>query len=166
MIFELDDQFDSYSDAASMTSVQYEMHLIERGQKQDTVQRLLPSMQDPAPPGQSAVRVLPGTRAPLGLLQYLRGVDWNSTPQVRSPVFDGRKLYEVRAVLVEKSVAALVPAGKFRTLKIEIHVLDNGTEMQNAHFFLYLVNDSTRLPVLLEAVLPFATARVELTRWK
>ncbi len=33
MVFELDDQFDSYSDAATMTSMQYEMHLSERGQK-------------------------------------------------------------------------------------------------------------------------------------
>ena len=37
MVFELDDQFDSYSDAATMTSLQYEMHLSERGQKVNSV---------------------------------------------------------------------------------------------------------------------------------
>lgn len=57
-----------------------------------------------------------------------------------------------------------VPAGKFDTTKIEIHVMDDGAEMKDAHFFLYLVNDPIRLPVLLEAVLPVATARVELTK--
>src|SRR5271167_1821071 len=31
MVFLLDDQFDSYSDASSMASLQYEMHLNERG---------------------------------------------------------------------------------------------------------------------------------------
>lgn len=166
MVFELDDQFDSYSDAGNMTSVQYEMHLSERGQKVDTVQRMLTSMQDPVPTGGSGARVLPGTRDPLGMLEYLRSVDWSRTPEVRSPVYDGRKLYDVHAALVGKSGAVNVPAGKFNTTKIEIRVLDNGTEMKDAHFLLYLTNDATRLPVLMEAVLPVATARVELSKAK
>jgi len=166
MVFPLDDQFDSYSDAGNMTSLQYEMHLDERGQKVDSVERLLSSAQDPAPAGTSAARVPPGTRDPLGMLEYLRGVDWSHTSEVRSPVYDGRKLYEGRAVLVGKSAAVTVPAGNFNTTKIEIHVMDNGTEMKDAHFLLYLTNDATRLPVLMEAVLPVATARVELTKAK
>jgi hypothetical protein len=36
--------------------------------------------------------------------------------------------------------------------------------MKDAHFFLYLTHDATRLPVLMEAVLPVATVRVELTK--
>jgi hypothetical protein len=166
MIFELDDQFDSYSDAGTMASLQYEMHLSERGQKVDSVQRMLPSLEDRAPDAASAARVPPGTRDPLGMLEYLRGVDWNHTPEVRGPVYDGRKLYDARALLVGKSAAVSVPAGKFNAMKIEIHVLDNGAEMKDAHFLLYLANDATRLPVLMEAVLPVATARVELTKAK
>lgn len=166
MVFELDDQFDSYSDAESMTSLQYEMHLSERGQKVESVQRMLPSLRDPAPDGAGAARVLPGTRDPLGMLEYLRGVDWSRTTEVRSPVYDGHKLYDVRAVLVGKSAAVSVLAGDFSTHKIEIHVLDNGAEMKDAHFLLYLTRDAARLPVLMEAVLPVATARVELTKSK
>lgn len=100
MVFQLDDQFDSYSDAASMTSVQYEMHLSERGQTAEIVERMLTSPTDPPPMGTSGVRVLPGTRDPLGMLEYLRGVDWSRTSEVHSPVFDGHKLYQVRAVIV------------------------------------------------------------------
>jgi hypothetical protein len=166
MVFELDDQFDSYSDASSMTSFQYEMHLSERGQKVDSVERLLSSPHDPPPMGTSAARVLPGTRDPIGMLEYLRSVDWTRTSEVRSPVWDGHKLYDVRAVLAGKSSAVTVPAGKYNTIKIEIHVLDNGVEMKDAHFLLYLTNDVARLPVLMEAVLPVATARVELTKMK
>jgi len=166
MIFELDDRFDSYSDAGNLTSLQYEMHLNERGQKVDSVQRLLPSVQDPPPDGASAARVLPGTRDPLGMLQFLRGVDWSKTPEVRRPVYDGRKLYETRAALVSNATAVSVPAGKFTASKIEIRVLENGTEMKDAHFFLYLANDAARTPVLMEAILPIATARVELTKMK
>jgi len=164
MVFELDDQFDSYSEAENMTSRQYEMHLNERGQKVDAVERMLPAPNEAAPDGVGAARVLPGTRDPLGMLEYLRGTDWKTTSEVRSPVFDGRKLYDVQAVLAGRSEAVSVPAGHFRTLKIEIHVKDQGVEMKDAHFLLYLTDDRARLPVLLEAVLPVATARVELSK--
>lgn len=164
MVFELDDQFDSYSDAANLTSLQYELHLNERGQKVDSVERMLPSAKDPAPADATAARVLPGTRDPIGMLMYLRGVDWDKTPQVRSPVYDGHKLYDVRAVRVARGQIVSVLAGKYTTTKIEIHVLDNGTEMKDAHFLLYLSERADRLPVLMEAVLPIATAKVELTK--
>ena len=166
MVFELDDQFDSYSDPVDFTSHQYEMHLSERGQRVDSVQRIFASAKDPAPPGVTAARVLPETRDPLGFLHYLRNVDWNKTPEVYSPVYDGHKLYQVRAELKSKSQSVSVPAGDFNTTKIEIHVFDNGSETKDAHFFLYLANDPMRIPVLVEAVLPVASARVQLTKAK
>jgi len=166
MVFELDDQFDSYSDTPAMTSLQYEMHLSERGQKIDSVQHMLTSGNDPVPSGESGARVLPGTRDPLGMLTYLRSVDWSHTPLVRGPVFDGHKLYDLQAKYVGKANGIHVPAGTFNTNKVEIRVFDNGQEMKDAHFVLYLTNDATRLPVLMEAVLPVATARVELTKAK
>jgi Protein of unknown function (DUF3108) len=164
MVFELDDQFDSYSEAGDFASQQYEMHLSERGQKVDSVQRMLSSPKDPAPADATAARVPAGTRDPLGLMQYLRGVDWSKTPEVKSAVYDGRKFYKVRAVLLSKSEAVKVPAGNYTATKIEIHVYDNGAEMKDAHFLLYLSNNAARIPVLLEAVIPIATARVELTK--
>jgi len=78
-------------------------------------------------------------------------------------VYDGRKLYEVTAHKTG-SAEVQVPAGKFSTSTVEIKVFDNGTEMKDAHFTLYLAKDEARTPVLLEAVLPFAAARVELTK--
>jgi hypothetical protein len=166
MVFELDDQFDSYSEAGNFASQQYEMHLSERGQKVDSVQRMVSSPEDPAPADATAARVPAGTRDPLGLLQYLRGIDWDKTPEINSPVYDGRKFYEVRAVLLSKAEAVNVPAGNYTATKIAIHVYEGGAEMKDAHFLLYLSNDAARLPVLLEAVLPVATARVELTKAK
>ena len=164
MVFALDDQFDSYSDAGTLVSMQYEMHLNEKGQTVDSVQRMSPAVRDPAPADAIAARVLPGTRDPLGMMQYLRTVDWTKTPEVRSPVYDGHKLYDVRARLEARGEPVTVPAGNFNTLKIELRVLDNGAEMKDAHFILYLSNTDARLPVLLEAVMPFAVARVELVK--
>ena len=164
MVFALDDQFDSYSDAATLVSMQYEMHLNEKGQTVDSVQRMSPAVREPAPANATAARVLPGTRDPLGMMQYLRTVDWAKTPEVRSPVYDGHKLYDVHARLQARGESVTVPAGNFNTYKIELQVLDNGAEMKDAHFILYLSNTDARLPVLLEAVMPFAVARVELVK--
>ena len=166
MVFVLDDQFDSYSDAASMTSLQYEMHLNERGQKVDSVQRMTATGREPAPPHATETRVLPGTRDPLGMLQYLRNVDWTKSAEVRCPVYDGHKLYDVRAKLVGPGEAVTVPAGTFKASKIEMRVFENGEEMKDAHFTIYLANNVARTPVLLEAIMPFATATVELQRAK
>jgi hypothetical protein len=166
MVFELDDQFDSYSDAATLASLQYEMHLNERGQKVESVQRMTATGKEPASREAVQARVLPGTRDPLGMMQYLRNVDWTKTPEVRCPVYDGHKLYDVRAKLGAASEKVTVPAGNYTASKIALRVFEAGVEMKDASFTLYVANNSARTPVLLEAVMPFATARVELLKSK
>ena len=166
MVFVLDDRFDSYSDAGTLASLQYEMHLDERGEKVESVQQMTSTGKEPATANASKAHVLPGTRDPLGMMQYLRNVDWTKTPEVRSPVYDGHKLYDVRARLTGKAEAVTVPAGDFTASKIDLQVFDNGVEAKDAHFTLYLANNAARTPVLLEAVMPFATARVELSKAK
>jgi Protein of unknown function (DUF3108) len=162
MVFELDDQFDSYSDAGTMTSLQYEMHLNERGQKVDSVQRMTTTGREPASANASETQVLPGTRDPLGFMQYLRGVNWIQTREVHGPVYDGHRLYEVRAALVSPSEAVTVPTGSYKARKVEIRVFADGSEMKDAHFALYLADEPAHTPVLLEAILPWTTARVAL----
>ena len=43
------------------------------------------------------------------MMQYLRTVDWSKTPEVRSPVYDGHKLYDVHARLQAKGEPVTVP---------------------------------------------------------
>jgi hypothetical protein len=164
MVFELDDQFDSYSDAGTLVSLQYEMHLSERGQKVESVQRMTSTGQEPASHDASETRVLPGTRDPLGMMQYLRNVDWATTPEVRCPVYDGHKLYDVRAKIAAGSEAVEVPAGNYTTSRIAIRIFEDGVEKKDASFTVYLAHNGARTPVLLEAVMPFATATIELQK--
>lgn len=163
IMFALDDQFDSYSDAANFASLQYEMRLNERGQQVTSIQRMTVAAQEPAPAGISQTRVLPGTRDPLGMMQYLRTLDWQKISEVRGPVYDGHKLYDCRATL-QGAENVTVPAGQYQASKIAIRVFDNGAELKDASFALYLANDTSHTPVLLEAVMPFANARVELAK--
>jgi hypothetical protein len=166
MMFELDDQFDSYSDAANLSSLQYEMHLSERGEKQESIQRMSTTGEERAAGNATLARVVPGTRDPLGMMQYLRSVDWEKVREVHGPVYDGHKLYDVRASYAGSAGSIAVPAGNFTTSKIDLRVFDSGAELKDAHFVLYLAANAARTPVLLEAVMPFATARVALVRMK
>lgn len=162
-LFALDDQFDSYTDLSNLVGLQYEMYLREQGKREDAVFRMT-SDPGPAPGVGSAVRVLPGTRDPLGFLYYLRSVDWQGTREAHAPVFDGKKLYEARARLDVDRGEVSVPAGDYEASRIEVRVYDRGHEVPQTHFWVWLARDARRTPVLMEAEVPFGTARVELVR--
>jgi hypothetical protein len=163
LLFTLDDQFDSYTEPRDLASLQYEMYLREQDKKEDAIYRMS-AEGDPAPPAGTAVRVLPGTRDPLALFFYLRAVDWQRGTEVRCPVFDGRKLYQVRARRELERGGVSVPAGKFAASRIEVRVYEQGNQSEQARFSVWLAQDASRTPVLVEADVPLGTARVELTR--
>jgi hypothetical protein len=128
----------------------------------DSIQHLTSTGRDAAPPNAVQTHVLPGTRDPLGMMEYLRHVDWSKTAKIEGPVYDGHKLYDVIATLAGAGTSVTVPAGTFNADKVEIRVFDNGQEMKDAHFFVYFAKNDARTPVLLEAEMPFASARVSL----
>jgi hypothetical protein len=162
VLYPLDDQLDSYTDAAQLNSIQYEMYLHEQGKQQRSSWRLI-SDGSAAPANVTAARVSPGTRDPIGLLYMLRAADWKSAPQLRAPVFDGKNLYDVVAHLESSSEQAIVPAGQFSASKISVRVYDHGQELAGTHFTVWLAQDATRTPVLVETELPIGTARLEMT---
>ena len=162
IVYPLDDQIDSYTDAGQLNSLQYEMYLHEQGKQQTNSWRLI-SDGSPAPPNVTAARVSPGTRDPIGLLYLLRAADWKAAPQLRAPVFDGKNLYEVVAHLESSSEQAIVPAGQFAASKIAVRVYDHGQELSTTRFTVWLAQDATRTPVLVETELPIGTARLEMT---
>jgi len=163
LVYSLDDQFDSYTDAGQLISLQYEIYLREQGKQKKNIWRMS-SQGSPAPPGATAARVPPGTRDPLGLLYALRAVDWKIAPEFRAPVFDGVHLYEVVARLGQAAGQVAVPAGTFKASRIDVRVFERGREMTDTRFALWLAQDAAHTPVLVEveAPVPIGTARVEL----
>jgi hypothetical protein len=162
ILYPLDDQFDSYTDAVRLVSLQYEMYLRESGERQDRTWRM-DTGEEPLAAGVPAARVVPGTHDPLGLLYVLRATDWKKTPQVRVPVFDGRHLYEVQAGPAGAGSEVRVPSGRFTASQIRVRVFERGRELTDTAFSLWLAEDANRTPVLIEAELPIGSARVELT---
>lgn len=161
-LFAIDDEFDSYTSAANLFSLQYEMYLHEQGKAQTNLYRMT-TEGDPAPPDATALRVLPGTRDAISFLYNLRAADWQRTPEMRAPVFDGRRLYDVIARIDTPQGTVSVPAGNFPAFRIAVQLFDHGKEQTDTKFWLWITRDEAHTPVLIEAEIPFGTARIELT---
>jgi hypothetical protein len=161
-LFTIDDQFDSYTDLGSLESHQYETYLNELGRQRDQIIHLVALGQPPRTPGAATV-VLPGTRDPVGAFFTLRGVDWDQTKEVRTPLYDGRDVYQMVANR-EAGAENITASGKtFVASRIGIRLLQNGKENTSMHFVIWLENKPSRIPVVIQALLPFGSVRAELT---
>ena len=160
-LFEVDDQFDSYTDATTLESHQYEMYLNEMGSKQNEVLHLIAIGQSNR--GNVApVIVQPGTRDPLGAFYALRAVDWQRTPDFHIPVYDGSDLYEVRARQESASDPVAVDAGNFQATKVSLRLFEHGREVPHTGFLVWFAHNAARTPVLVLAEMPVGNVRVEL----
>ena len=65
LVYPLDDQFDSYTEAVKLASLQYEMYLHEQGKQQNNSWRMIADG-GPAPSDATAARVCPARAIPLG----------------------------------------------------------------------------------------------------
>jgi Protein of unknown function (DUF3108) len=162
VLLAIDDQFDSYTSAANLFSLQFEMYLHEQGKAQTSLYRMTADG-EPAPDDATALRVAPGTRDAISFLYNLRAADWQRTPELRAPVFDGRRLYDAVARIDTPQGAISVPAGNFPAYRIAIHLFDHGKELTDTQLWVWIARDAAHTPVLVEADIPFGTARIELT---
>jgi Protein of unknown function (DUF3108) len=160
-VFQIDDQFDSYSDRSNFESRQFEEHLNKMGRQTDDVMHFAATGEDAKGPG-PAVVVLPGTRDPLAMLYDLRTIDWQHTPEFRALVYDGKDMYQMRAHRDAADELVTVAAGQFSTSRISIQLFRYEREVEGLHFEIWLANDASKTPVLMRADLPFGNVRVEL----
>ena len=161
-LFQIDDQFDSYTDAATLECRQFEMYTSELGKTETKILHLIAKGQPLRGPGPFVI-VLPGTRDPLGTLFTLRAADWQRTPELHIPAYDGETLYQVVARLEATSDEVQVDAGSFNASRVSIEVLPTANDETGLHFTVWYANDAAHTPVSMFANLPFGNLRVELT---
>ncbi len=162
MLYTIDDQFDSYTDATTLDCRQYELYLREQSKREDLVVPMAVKP-DPNRSGTHVYLVLAGTQDPIGILYRLRAHNWMKEPVTRIPVFDGRKFYEVEARQESAGTPLTVAAGSFVVTRIALRVLQGGQEVPNLKVWVSLAQDAARTPALIEADAPFGTVRAELT---
>ena len=160
-LFPIDDKFDSFTDSGSLETRQFETHLDELGKVSDQVLHPVPTDQKSRAPGASVI-VQPGTRDALGALYTLRAVDWQRTPEVDAPVYDGKDVFEMRARRDGPAESVTVPAGNFMASRISVRVFQHEKEMATIHIAIWVATDQAHTPVVLQATLPFGTLRAEL----
>ena len=161
-LFAIDDEFDSYTAVANLFSLQYEMYLHEQGKAQTNLYRMTTG-NDPAPADVTAVRVTPGTRDAISFLYNVRAADWQRAPELKAPVFDGHRLYDAVARVDTPQGTVTVPAGNFPAFRVAIALFDHGKELTDTRLWVWITKDAAHTPVLVEAEIPFGTARIELT---
>jgi hypothetical protein len=162
-LFLIDDRFDSYAEAATLATLQFELYLREQKKNEDRILPFVPEG-EPARGNAPAVRVPRGTCDPLAALFTLRSVDWGKSASVEMPVYDGKNLYQMRASLTDAQSQVEVPAGKFSASRVDIKIFERGKERSDVRITVWLAGDAARTPVLLEAQLPFGSVRVGLSR--
>jgi hypothetical protein len=164
-LYAIDDRFTSDADAASLASLRY--HLRRREPNRDESRTIHFAREgEAAPEGVSVVRVTPETRDPVAALYFLRAVDWSRAAETRFEVFDGEKLYHVRARREPRRETRAVPAGRFSTFPVALRIFEGLRERADVTIRVWLSDDRARVPVLVEAELPIGRVRVELTARK
>ncbi len=161
-LFAIDDEFDSYTAVANLFSLQYEMYLHEQGKAQTNLFRMTTG-NDPVPADVTAVRVVPGTRDAISFLYNIRAADWQRVPELKAPVFDGHRLNDAVARIDTPQGTVTVPAGNFPAFRVAIALFDHGKELTDTRLWVWITKDAAHTPVLVEAEIPFGTARIELT---
>jgi uncharacterized protein DUF3108 len=156
----VDDQFDSYAEAASLESRQYETYLDELGEKQNTILQLV-STNVPRKGDAQIVLVKPHTRDPLAALYLLRTVDWHRTPEFHAPLYDGEDLYEMSARLESGAEMISVAEHEVKATKVTVRLFRAG-QQSRTRGSIWFSQDEARIPVLIEADVPYGSVRAEL----
>jgi hypothetical protein len=157
---EIDDQFDSYAEIETLESKQYETYLNELGEKQNTVLQLV-STREPKKNRASVVLVKPHTRDPLAALYVLREIDWQHTSGFRAPVYDGEELYEMEA-RVELATDVIMVAGRqMKATKISVKLF-RGSYLSRTRCSIWFSQGAERIPVVIDAQVPYGNVRAEL----
>jgi hypothetical protein len=160
-LFPVDDQFESFSDARTLESRQYEFHLNELGETENRVAHLATVAGARAAhlPG---VIVPAGTQDPLGVLYSMRAVDWTREPTFKTLMFDGNDIFEVRAHVEVLSETLAAASTNFRASRIEVRLFQHGDEVPKTALSIWFADERRHTPVLLEAATPYGNIRAEL----
>jgi len=158
-LFTIDDKFQSLADFRTLASHHYEMNLQELGK--DRMQLFRPAQDGSPPPGDGVIITVPeGTYDPLGALFALRMANW-SRP-LRAHVFDGKQIYEMAAERGGDE-AVTVPAGRFKANRINVQLQPDTGKAPPLALTIWLTLDDSRVPIAIEAALPFGSLRAQLT---
>jgi hypothetical protein len=99
-----------------------------------------------------------------GLLA-LRGATLEPGQSVQSPLSDGRRAAQVKVEAQEREEVT-TPAGKFKTIRYEVNLMNGVIYSRKGRVFVWLTDDAQRVPVqiLLRLAFPIGTLTLQLEK--
>lgn len=160
-LFLLQDRFDSFADAGSLASLRFEMQLRE-GKTERTNVVEFDHRRGQANVAGRVVPVRQGVHDTVALIYSIRATNWEKKDAATFDFFDGQKSQQLRVQVVSRKEEVAVTAGKFTAIRAEMQVWRDDQPVSDQKFDAWLSRDKRRLPLKVEAHLPFGVIRVEL----
>jgi len=136
MLFAIDDEFDSYTSAASLFSLQFEMYLTSKGKDQMSLYRMTTDADRLPRTSRHCALSWNARRHRLSLCAPRRGLAGCS--RLQAPVFDGKRLYDAVCAIDTPQGTVSVPAGNFPAFRVAIRLFDHGKEITDTHLWLWI----------------------------
>jgi hypothetical protein len=102
---------------------------------------------------------------PLGGMLAMRGLTLEPGQSMQSPVSDGRRAAQVKVEAMDREEIT-TPAGKFKTIRYEINIMNGVVYTRKGRVFVWLTDDGERLPVqiLLRLAFPVGSVTLQLEK--
>ncbi len=97
----------------------------------------------------------------MGGLQKLRSMKMEPGRSVLIPLSDGKKFIQVKIEAQERE-EIVTPAGKFKAMRYEAFVFNNIFYRRSGRLFVWITEDSRRLPVQIRVRLPIVIGTISL----
>ena len=97
----------------------------------------------------------------MGGLQKLRSLKMEPGQSVLIPLSDGKKFVQSKVEAQERE-EIVTPAGKFKTMRYEAFVFNNVFYQRSGRLFVWITEDSRRLPIQIRVRLPIAIGTISL----
>jgi hypothetical protein len=97
----------------------------------------------------------------LGGLYHLRTLNLEPDHSMQASVSDGKKVV-VAKVEAQQREEIKVPAGTYKTIRYEIFLFDNVLYRRSGHLYVWLSDDSRKLPVQIRARMAFTVGTITL----
>jgi hypothetical protein len=162
-LFLLQDRFDSYAEAKSLASLRFEMQLRE-GKSERTGRFEFDHKRGEVRTDDRVVPIKSGIHDTVALIYAVRATDWEKKDAAAFDFFDGKQTQQLRVRVVSRSDEVVVAAGKFAAIRAEMQVWQQDQPVNDQKLVAWLSGDRRRLPLKVEAQLPFGVIRVELVR--
>lgn len=96
-----------------------------------------------------------------GGLYFLRTLPLELEQSVLVPVSDGKKSVMAK-IEAQQREDIKTPAGSFKTVRYEIYLFNNVLYRRSAHLYVWLTDDSRKLPVQIRVRMPFTIGTITL----